>query len=182
MSTNTPFPHGLYHWTLAKTAGHPLKSFLAWRRQHCPRAAFTFAHWETTLHPDVTVAENILMAAGEILAGDLETQEKLAKVLMEKAQLASLLPWLPLSAQALELTQLEKTVAALVCALLAPRPSVIWDARDGGIETVLLKQLQRILAQAPRMVLVITSDENAWREKSHGEFQLTAAQIKRRAA
>lgn len=182
MSMTTPFPHGLYHWNLTKTAGHPLKSFLAWRRQHCPRAAFAFAHWETTLHPDATVAENFLMAAGETLFGDIASRELQALAVMEKAQLSALLPWLPISAQALELNQMEKSVAALACALLAPGPSVLWDARDGVIEAVLLKQIQRLLSQTPRMVLVVTSDESVWQEKSQGEFHVTQAQIKRRAA
>jgi ABC-type arginine transport system ATPase subunit len=182
MTMATPLPPGAYHWTWLKTAGHPLKNFLAWRRRYHPRVAFSFAHGETTLHPDFSVTDNILMAAKETLTADALQRTQLAKTLLEKAQLLPLLAWLPLSAVAMELTPVEKNLAALICALVTPTQAVLWDARGAEFNEVITKQLQRLLSDAPVFVVVITEDGNVWKEKSQGEFRLTVADPKRQAA
>lgn len=162
-----PQSPGIYLWHSTTHAENPLKTFLALRRSHKVRRGFAFAQPVSTLHRDLSLAENFLAARGDFPQGSQREVLIQLRALLLREELASLTAWFPLEAlRPGLLSPQEKTVAAVCLALFGPSEDLLMDLRGVDVAPACLNDLRNaIQAHQTRKRIIIVSDRpHLWQD------------------
>lgn len=164
----TDYAHkGLVRWT-PPPGGNPLRHILAWLKGQGLRPRFGHADPRTTLLPQLSLRENLLLALeeGEIAGPDAE-RDALLRGELERQGLAALMHWVPnWDRRPTELSPLELTIAAICHALLRDTPLTLIELPDVPFETLQLAQLKAALQSkgGERHILLVLGNESGWEE------------------
>lgn len=159
-------------WATGPQDGNPLRQFIAWRKRWRIPGRFAHAHPETTLHRDLSLADNFLLAMGEP-PSEVPQAEKAAIVAsaIQRHGLTALVRWFG-SEQALpsNLSPQQKAVASICCALLNGAEETLIDLSSVKLDELCLNQVRHTLQACQRTIIVVTRDTAAWSDVATRNF------------
>lgn len=164
MTTSSPLTYQLQLWETTSKEGNSLRVFMAWRKRYRAHGSFAYAHPETTLHRQLSTADNLLLALGEPSDG-LSASEKdlFIRKVMEREGLSALLPWCEVGdLYPAGLTPQAKTIAAICCALLTRSQEVLIDLADSHLEDGCRTQLLQVLSTLKCTIVLATHHPQHW--------------------
>ena len=154
-----------------------LKYFMASIRHS--RARFSHASRHTTLHPELSLIDNLLMAMEETdFQGSNSVKEAYISQRLERENLRSLASWFQNPRRPVnELTEQERLVAAICHALLRPAQMTLIEITMGSMDPLCFMQIQRTLIEksAQRHITVHLAAELSWSAAYDDSWDLTLA-------
>ncbi len=158
---------GLARWQSSQE-GNALKQILAWLKAQGLRPRFGHADPQTTLLPQLSVLDNLLLALEEGEVAGLEGEKTaVLHAHLEAQGLSGLMAWIPdWSRRARDLGPGEQCLAAICHALLRSTPLTVIELGHSALEALLTAQLKQVLqAKAKeRHVLLVLSSPRGWEE------------------
>jgi len=178
---------GVSLWSINRsTSGNALKCYLAHLKGKGPRARFSYADADTTLHRDLSLIDNLLMALGEPLNDEsYESKLQFLNARLESLNLRSLASWFKdPRRKASELTPQERLVAAVCHALLMNAEDSFINLSGVTIEPMCWLHLQKIIKDKSqdRHITVGLVDKSLWKSAHDYELSLEQGQLISRAA
>ncbi len=178
---------GLSLWVPEKDSQtNALKQYLAWLKTHGTRTRFSHAHPSTTLHLDLSVLDNLLMAIGEgSFEGSYFEKENFIKSRLDSLELRVLSSWFKdPRRKTQDLSHQERLVASVCYALLRESEAAFIDLTSSVIDPLCQIHLQQVLLKhaETRHVTVLLNEKGQWQEVFQDEFKLTPQGLERFAA
>ncbi|MFN9114606.1 MAG: hypothetical protein ACK5XN_31475 [Bacteroidota bacterium] len=175
---------GLSLWVPEKDSqANALKQYLAWLKSHGARTRFSHAHPMTTLHLDLNVLDNLLMAIGEgSFEGSYFEKENFIKSRLESLELRVLSSWYKdPRRKTQDLSCQEILVASVSCALLIESDAAFIDLTSSEIDPLCQIHLQQVLLKyaQTRHVTVLLNEKGQWQEVFQDELKLTPQGLER---
>lgn len=173
----------LYLWEIVAGDANPLKQFLAWRRHHRSNGRFAYAHPETTLHRDLELRDNLLLALGESAQGmALLDKEQLVRKVLEREHLTALVHWPSAShTYASTLTTQQRAMASICHALVQRADQTLLDLRGVELTEFGLGQVKQVVRARSGLVVIATHDASPWRDLGACAFDTASASLKKSA-
>ena len=158
-------PIGLCLWFTEKVSGqNALRHFMA--RLPTPRTRFSHASPDTTLHPELTLLDNMLMALEETyFEGSDDAKEAFLCQRLADLNLRSLASWFQNPRRKMsELTPQERLVAAVCHALLKPVERSLIELTLPQLDPLCWDQLQQTINEKASMrhITVQLTPERQW--------------------
>jgi ABC-type branched-subunit amino acid transport system ATPase component len=151
-----------------------------------PRARFSYADVDTTLHRELPLIDNLLMAAGESMALEsYETKLEFLNARLEAENLRSLASWFKdPSRKAQELSVQERVMAAVCHALLMRAEDSFINLASTQLDPMCLMHLQKIIKEKSleRHITVGLADKSQWKDGFDFELMLEAGLLVSKAA
>jgi len=166
MSSQSP-QHGISLWIAPHAnQGNALKHFMGHLKLKSPRARFSHADVHTTLHREMSVVENLLMAAEETM-GDESYDVKVAflNARLESENLRVLASWFKNPSRKMdELSQQERFMAAVCYALLRPAEVTFIDMSSVQLDPLCVAHLQKLVQEksSSRHITILLADKASW--------------------
>lgn len=182
MSSNSP-KHGISLWIAPHAnQGNALKHFMGHLKLKSPRVRFSHADIHTTLHREMSLVENLLMAAEETM-GDENYDVKVAflNARLESENLRVLASWFKNPRRKTdELSQQEKFMAAVCYALLRPAEETFIDMSNVQLDPLCVAHLQKLVQDksAGRHITVRLADKATWEVGFDQELIMTPDGLK----
>lgn len=185
MTTSPPGSSQLNLWITHPKDGNPLRLFLAWRKRCRTQGTFAYANHDTTLHRELSIVDNFMLAMGEPPM-ELPEHEKetFVRKCLEKQGLLVLTRWFALQTSSpTNMTIKERSMASICCALLAQADETLIDLSGMALDEMALKQTHSTLVQFNRTIIIATTDETHWNKSQFNLFNPNQAfvQIKKSA-
>ena len=164
--------------------GNALRHFVARLRGY--RARFSHASPDTTLHPELSLLDNMLMALEECaFEGPESAKEALLSERLEAQNLRALASWFQNPRRKVhELTAQERLVASVCHALLRRADASLIELTLQGLDPLCLQQLQKtlFLKSHQRHITVHLAHGEQWPFEHDGMWDLTSQGLIPRAA
>ncbi|MBY0515495.1 MAG: hypothetical protein K2P81_01205 [Bacteriovoracaceae bacterium] len=187
MSEQPTKKYGVSLW-VANTPkeSNALKDFMCWMRLNAPRVRFSHANQHTSLHTDLSITENLLLAAEEMTQyGSYHEKEAHLNERLEAEGLKILASWFKNPRRFThELSVQEKTMASICFALLRPAEVTLVDLCGIELEPLCVAHLQKILEEKSqtRHITVRVSNSSLWEKFDHDQFENSSKGLKRKSA
>ncbi len=153
---------------------NPLKIYMAWLRKNGGKAYFSHADSQTTLHQELSILDNLLLAIGDgSIDGTVGEKENHLRWKLESEGLKALASWFKSPhRKASELSPQEAFVASVCHALLRPVEKVLIDMNQVQLDPICANQLQKILKDKSlvKHITVRLTDKAQWSEGFDEEF------------
>lgn len=182
MSSQSP-KIGISLWIApAANQGNALKHFMGHLKLRSPRARFSHADLHTTLHREMSLVENLLMAAEETM-GDESYDVKLEflNARLESENLRVLASWFKNPGRKTdELSQQEKFMAAVCYALLRPAEVTFIDMSAVQLDPLCVAHLQKIVQEKSnsRHITLRLAEKTSWEVGHYQELVMTPDGLK----
>lgn len=161
---------------------NPLKIYMAWLKKSGGKSFFSHADFQTTLHQELSVLDNLLLAIGDgSIDGTVAEKEAHLRWKLEAEGLKALASWFKNPhRRARDLSAQEAFVASVCHALLRPVEKVLIDMNQVQLDPLCANQIQKILRDkaSSKHITVRLNDKTQWSEGFDEEFthQLTKTQ------
>jgi hypothetical protein len=167
---------GLSLWT-SPIESNPLKVYMAWLKKTGQRSIFSHADYATTLHKELSLVENLILAIGEgSIEGNYFEKETYLNLKLEQEGLKPLASWFKNPRRkASELNPQEAFVASVCHALLRPTEKIFIDMNTVKLDPLCFGQIQKILKEKSltRHITVRLFDKSSWSAGFDEEFILS---------
>jgi hypothetical protein len=164
---------GISLWT-TPVESNPLKIYMAWLKKSGGRSFFSHADFQTTLHQELSVLDNLLLAIGDgSIEGNILEKENHLSWKLESEGLKALASWFKNPhRRARDLSEQEAFVASVCHALLRPVEKVLIDMNQVKLDPMCANQLQKILKDKSNVkhITVRVLDKTQWSEGFDEEF------------
>ncbi len=153
---------------------NPLKIYMAWLKKNGGKSYFSHADFQTTLHQELSVLDNLLLAIGDgSIDGTIVEKENHLRWKLESEGLKALASWFKNPhRRARDLSAQEAFVASVCHALLRPVEKVLIDMNQVQLDPLCAVQLQKILKDksTEKHITVRLIDKGLWSEGFDDEF------------
>lgn len=178
-----PLNNGITLWIAPHAdQGNALKHFLGHLRLKGPRCRFSHADMNTTLHRDMSLVENLLIAAEETMIDEsYEGQEAFLNARLESENLRVLASWFKNPRRKTEELSLQERFMATVCyAFLRPAEETFIDMSTVQLDPLCIAHLQKLIRERSqtRHITVRLSDKSVWEVGHDHELILTPDGLK----
>ncbi len=182
MSVLTP-KTGISLWIAPHASqGNALKHFMGHLKLKSPRARFSHADVHTTLHRELSIVENLLMAAEESLTDETyDVKEAILNSRLESENLRVLASWFKNPRRKTdELSAQEKFMAAVCFALLRPADETFIDMGQVSLDRLCVAHLQKLVQEKShgRHITVRLGDKSSWEVGFDQELIMTPDGLK----
>ena len=147
-----------------------------------PRMRFSHADFQTTLHRDMSLVENLLMAAEETMTSEsYESKENFLNARLESENLRVLASWFKNPRRKIEELSIQERFMASVCyAFLRPGDVTFIDMGNVQLDPLCTAHLQKLVKEKSltRHITVRLADKTAWEVGSDQELILTPDGLK----
>ncbi len=178
---------GISLWITGPSAqtGNALKHLMGHLKLKNPRGRFSHADINTTLHRELSLVENFLLAAEETMHDETyDAKEAYLNARLEKENLRVLASWFKNPRRkASELTEQERFMASVCYALLRPAEETFIDMGQIVIDPLCLSHLQQLIQvkAAGRHITVRLQSKHSWEVGFDQELVMTAHGLSRAA-
>ncbi len=162
--------------------GNALKHFMGHMRLQGPRLRFSHADVHTTLHRDMSLVENLLMAAEETMTTEsYDTKESFLNARLESENLRVLASWFKNPRRKTEELSLQERFMASVCyAFLRPADVTFIDMGNVQLDPLCVGHLQKLVKEKSltRLITVRLADKALWEVGCDQELIMTPDGLK----
>lgn len=171
---------GISLWT-SPTEANPLKIYMAWLKKSGGKSFFSHADFQTTLHQELSIMDNLLLAIGDgSIDGSTSEKESHLRWKLESEGLKALASWFKNpNRRARDLDPQEAFVASVCHALLRPVEKVLIDMGQVQLDPLCLMHVQKALKDksALKHITVRLKDKSIWGEEFDEEFSHQSSKI-----